>query len=183
MTKVWRIFNGTKMNVGLMILLECGMDGVQMEILDNNCILCLLFHLSFAGLYWLLLARLPLSLPEQEMEIFHPVPWQPHSNSSEPTTWFIIFTTKLSLCTGRWKMLHRFQIILLATAENGNEGLFWISPSSPLCHGGTKRDNYLKMNKDNVFCVSLSCFFFNLFVDGKSPVMSRGRAGWHGNCQ
>ena len=35
-----------------MILLKCGTNGVQMEILDNNCILCLVPILLFAGLYW-----------------------------------------------------------------------------------------------------------------------------------
>ena len=55
-----------------MILLECAMNGVQMEILDNNCILCLVPSL---------VCRIVLgsvgqvaALPEQEIEIFHPVP-------------------------------------------------------------------------------------------------------------
>ena len=59
-------------NVEQMILLKCGMNGVQMEILDNNCILCLVP--LFAGLYWSCVGQVAALSASPEMEIFHPMP-------------------------------------------------------------------------------------------------------------
>ena len=54
-----------------MILLKCGTNGVQMEILDNNCILCLVPSLCLPDCIGPVGQVAALSA-SPEMEIFHP---------------------------------------------------------------------------------------------------------------